>query len=145
MPRDVLALLKFAATHGFLTDALIGAIDSQQSRNDDADAILADYYTRAFGPAASQVAIKQLGTNGGGFFNANSAHPFENPNAVTNFVQIVLIFAMAFFPGMMFWSAGMYKDSAILLCIVVSIDNVISLPSTGCVTILSLFPARGTP
>jgi K+-transporting ATPase ATPase A chain len=44
------------------------------------------------GPVASQEAIKQLGTNGGGFFNANSAHPYENPKPVTNFVQMVLIF-----------------------------------------------------
>ncbi len=45
----------------------------------------------ALGPAASQVAIKQLGTNGGGFFNANSAHPFENPTALSNFVELVSI------------------------------------------------------
>src|SRR5207245_1160019 len=44
------------------------------------------------GPVASQEAIKQLGTNGGGFFNANAAHPFENPNAVTNFFSMFLIF-----------------------------------------------------
>jgi K+-transporting ATPase ATPase A chain len=50
--------------------------------------------TIALGPVASQVAIKMLGTNGGGFFNANAAHPFENPNALTNFVQIVSIFAL---------------------------------------------------
>jgi K+-transporting ATPase ATPase A chain len=48
----------------------------------------------AVGPVASQEVIKMLGTNGGGFFNANSAHPFENPNALTNFVQIVLIFSL---------------------------------------------------
>jgi K+-transporting ATPase ATPase A chain len=48
----------------------------------------------AIGPVASQEAIKMLGTNGGGFFNANSAHPFENPNALTNFVQLVLIFSL---------------------------------------------------
>lgn len=42
----------------------------------------------ALGPAASQISIKQLGTNGGGFFNANSAHPFENPNAISNFVEM---------------------------------------------------------
>ena len=48
----------------------------------------------AQGPVASQEVIKMLGTNGGGFFNANSAHPFENPNAITNFVQIVLIFSL---------------------------------------------------
>jgi K+-transporting ATPase ATPase A chain len=46
----------------------------------------------AMGPVASQEAIKQLGTNGGGFFNANSAHPFESPNAFTNFLSLFLIF-----------------------------------------------------
>ncbi|MDF7774078.1 potassium-transporting ATPase subunit KdpA [Sphingomonas sp. AOB5] len=48
--------------------------------------------TILLGPVASQEAIKMLGTNGGGIFNANSAHPFENPSAVTNFVQMVSIF-----------------------------------------------------
>ena len=48
----------------------------------------------AQGPVASQEVIKMLGTNGGGFFNANSAHPFENPNAVTNFVEMMLIFSI---------------------------------------------------
>ena len=46
------------------------------------------------GPVASQIAIKMLGTNGGGFFNANAAHPFENPTALSNFVQIISIFAL---------------------------------------------------
>jgi K+-transporting ATPase ATPase A chain len=46
----------------------------------------------AMGPVASQEAIKQLGTNGGGFFNANSSHPFESPNAITNFFSMFLIF-----------------------------------------------------
>src|SRR5246127_769404 len=50
--------------------------------------------TIAVGPVASQVAIKMLGTNGGGFFNANAAHPFENPTALSNFVQIISIFAI---------------------------------------------------
>ena len=50
--------------------------------------------TIAQGPVASQEVIKMLGTNGGGFFNANSSHPFENPNALTNFVQVVLIFSL---------------------------------------------------
>src|SRR5262249_20920567 len=48
----------------------------------------------AMGPVASQEAIKELGTNGGGFFNANSAHPFENPTPLTNFFELVLIFAI---------------------------------------------------
>ena len=50
--------------------------------------------TIALGPVASQVAIKMLGTNGGGFFNANAAHPFENPTALSNFMQMVSIFAL---------------------------------------------------
>ncbi len=48
----------------------------------------------ALGPVASQLAIKMLGTNGGGFFNANSAHPFENPDAISNLIQMVAIFAI---------------------------------------------------
>ena len=48
--------------------------------------------TLAMGPVASQEAIKLIGTNGGGFFNANSAHPYENPNALTNFLQMLAIF-----------------------------------------------------
>ncbi|HMI49250.1 MAG TPA: potassium-transporting ATPase subunit KdpA, partial [Gemmatimonadaceae bacterium] len=50
--------------------------------------------TLAMGPVASQEAIKQLGTNGGGFFNANSAHPFENPTPWTNFLQMIAIFVI---------------------------------------------------
>jgi K+-transporting ATPase ATPase A chain len=48
----------------------------------------------ALGPVASQLAIKMLGTNGGGFFNANSAHPFENPSAISNFIQMLSIFVL---------------------------------------------------
>lgn len=52
--------------------------------------------TLAIGPVASQEAIKMLGTNGGGFFNANSAHPFENPTQLTNLVQMLSIFVIGF-------------------------------------------------
>jgi K+-transporting ATPase ATPase A chain len=48
----------------------------------------------ARGPVASQVAIKMLSSDGGGFFNGNSAHPFENPTAATNLVEMVLIFVI---------------------------------------------------
>jgi K+-transporting ATPase ATPase A chain len=48
----------------------------------------------AQGPVASQEVIKMLGTNGGGFFNANSAHPYENPSALTDFIQLILIFSI---------------------------------------------------
>ncbi|MBP0623781.1 potassium-transporting ATPase subunit KdpA [Cupriavidus consociatus] len=51
-----------------------------------------DKQTLAMGPVASQEAIKMLGTNGGGFFNANSAHPFENPNALANLIEMLAIF-----------------------------------------------------
>jgi len=57
--------------------------------------------TIPMGPAASQIAIKMLGTNGGGFFNANAAHPFENPTALANFLQILSIFAIP--AGLVWW------------------------------------------
>jgi K+-transporting ATPase ATPase A chain len=57
----------------------------------DADGKLITEQTLALGPAASQVAIKQLGTNGGGFFGVNSAHPFENPTPLSNFLELLAI------------------------------------------------------
>jgi K+-transporting ATPase ATPase A chain len=58
--------------------------------------------TIAMGPVASQLAIKMLGTNGGGFFNVNSAHPFENPNAWTNLISIWAILALSFAMPLLF-------------------------------------------
>ena len=63
----------------------------------------------AQGPVASQEVIKELGTNGGGFFNANSAHPFENPTPSTNFLQLVLIFAI---PSGLTYTLGRMTRSA---------------------------------
>jgi len=60
------------------------------------------------GPAASQIAIKQLGTNGGGFFNVNSAHPFENSTPFSNFVEMYAILAISF--GLAFTYGHMVKD-----------------------------------
>ncbi len=62
-----------------------------------------DHQTIAMGPVASQEAIKMLGTNGGGFFNANSAHPYENPTPLTNFVQMLSIFLI---PGGLCFAFG---------------------------------------
>jgi len=62
---------------------------------DAATTIEGGIQTIAQGPVASQEIIKQFGTNGGGFFNANSAHPFENPTPLTNFVQMLCIFAIS--------------------------------------------------
>jgi K+-transporting ATPase ATPase A chain len=60
------------------------------------------------GPAASQIAIKQLGTNGGGFFNTNSAHPLENPTAFSNFLQVLAILLI---PASLCWTFGeMIRD-----------------------------------
>jgi K+-transporting ATPase ATPase A chain len=59
--------------------------------------------TLPMGPAASQIAIKQLGTNGGGFFNANSAHPFENPTPFSNFIEMLAIFLI---PGGLCYTFG---------------------------------------
>ena len=59
-----------------------------------ADTLEGAKQTLVVGPVASQLAIKMLGTNGGGFFNANSAHPFENPTALVNFIQMLSIFVL---------------------------------------------------
>jgi K+-transporting ATPase ATPase A chain len=59
--------------------------------------------TLPMGPAASQIAIKQLGTNGGGFFNANSAHPYENPTPLANFLEMLAIFLI---PGGLCYTFG---------------------------------------
>ena len=70
--------------------------DGQPLKDDKGSPITVDAKTDqqiiAMGPVASQEAIKMLGTNGGGFFNANSAHPYENPTALTNFLQMISIF-----------------------------------------------------
>jgi K+-transporting ATPase ATPase A chain len=69
--------------------------DGQPLKDDKGNAVTekvtATEQTIPLGPVASQIAIKQLGTNGGGFFNVNSAHPFENPNPFTNFLEALAI------------------------------------------------------
>src|ERR1041384_4109489 len=69
----------------------------------DATTLEGGKQTIALGPVASQEAIKQLGTNGGGFFNANAAHPFENPNAIANFINI---FAMLMVTSALVYTFG---------------------------------------
>ncbi|MFO1340901.1 MAG: potassium-transporting ATPase subunit KdpA [Burkholderiaceae bacterium] len=75
----------------------VGA-DGQPVKDDQGRPVMVDKtgstQTLAMGPVASQLAIKMLGTNGGGFFNANSAHPFENPTPLSNFLQMLSIFAI---------------------------------------------------
>ncbi len=70
--------------------------DGQPLKDEKGNPVMEDMtvatQTLAMGPVASQEAIKMIGTNGGGFFNANSAHPYENPTALSNFLQMVAIF-----------------------------------------------------
>ncbi len=83
-----------------LSDTFVAQHDKKDTEGDvlkDAEGnnvkedVTIDSQTIAQGPVASQVAIKMLGTNGGGFFNANAAHPFENPTPLSNFLQMLLI------------------------------------------------------
>lgn len=72
--------------------SLLQPINYQQKKLDSSiETIQQNEQVIPMGPAASQIAIKQLGTNGGGFFNANSAHPFENPTPVSNFLEMLAI------------------------------------------------------
>lgn len=73
-----------------------GVIQNFQSHDQIARTVTGAEQTITGGPVASQEAIKELGTNGGGFYNANSAHPFENPTSWTNWVEIFLLSAIAF-------------------------------------------------
>jgi K+-transporting ATPase ATPase A chain len=88
----------------YQTVPLVEAVEYDKPKVDDAgqpvkdaqgnpvtEKVLQKEQTIAVGPAASQVAIKQLGTNGGGFFNVNSAHPLENPTPVSNFLEVLAI------------------------------------------------------
>lgn len=75
----------------------------------DADGKAVTDQILAVGPAASQIAIKQLGTNGGGFFNVNSSHPFENPTPLSNFVEV---FSILVIPAALCYTFGkMVKDT----------------------------------
>ena len=83
------ALISQGMLQNFRLYSTVNAIDQT-----GATAAQAIQQTIAQGPVASQIAIKMLGTNGGGFFNANAAHPFENPTPLSNFLQILSIFAI---------------------------------------------------
>jgi K+-transporting ATPase ATPase A chain len=73
-----------------------GAIQNFHLHDQVANTLAGGHQTITGGPVASQEAIKELGTNGGGFFNANSAHPFENPTAWTNWIEIFLLLVISF-------------------------------------------------
>ncbi len=106
--------------------------DGQPSKDAKGDPVMedakTDKQTLAMGPVASQEAIKMLGTNGGGFFNANSAHPYENPTAATNFAQMLSIFlipaALVFMFGRMVgdprqgWAVLTAMTAIFVICVI---------------------------
>ena len=86
--------------------------------------------TIALGPVASQIAIKMLGTNGGGFFNANAAHPFENPTALSNFIQMLCIFVIpAAFTYMFGLMSNAKKHGWLIFGVMLSLFIVVTIGS----------------
>jgi K+-transporting ATPase ATPase A chain len=86
----ILLPISFVAALVLVSQGVIQTLDGSQALH----TIAGGSQTLALGPVASQEAIKELGTNGGGFFNVNSAYPFENPSGLTNFLELLLILAI---------------------------------------------------
>jgi K+-transporting ATPase ATPase A chain len=95
--------------------------------------------TIAMGPVASQEAIKMLGTNGGGFFNVNSAHPFENPNAFTNYYEMLLVLSI---PAALVWMYGRMVGSRRQA---IAIFSTMFVMFIGGVTVAYAAEAHGSP
>jgi potassium-transporting ATPase potassium-binding subunit len=89
-PYETATLLNPITVQQPVTDAAGNAVKDEKG-NPETKPVKVDTQTIALGPAASQIAIKQLGTNGGGFFNVNSAHPYENPTPLSNFLELLAI------------------------------------------------------
>lgn len=96
----------------------------------DASGDLVTQQTIAVGPAASQIAIKQLGTNGGGFFGINSAHPFENPNSISNFIEMLAILLIPAALCITFgWMIGEPRQGRMLLIVMTVLFILLLVPS----------------
>ncbi|MDT5077290.1 MAG: potassium-transporting ATPase potassium-binding subunit [Mycobacterium sp.] len=117
-----------------------GAIQNFHLHDQIVNTLAGAQQTITGGPVASQEAIKELGTNGGGFFNANSAHPFENPTAWTNWIEIFLLLVISFSLPRTF---GRMVDSKKQGYAIVAVMGTIALIS---VTLMSVFQlqAHGT-
>ena len=89
-PYETATLVNPITVQEPVTDAAGNAVKDEKG-NPETKPVKVDTQTIPLGPAASQIAIKQLGTNGGGFFNVNSAHPFENPTPLSNFLEVLAI------------------------------------------------------
>src|SRR5450631_1524274 len=101
-PYETATLLNPITVQQPVTDAAGNAVKDEKG-NPETKPVKVDTQTIPLGPAASQIAIKQLGTNGGGFFNVNSAHPFENPTPLSDFLELL---ALLLIPAALCYSFG---------------------------------------
>ncbi|MCE9623022.1 MAG: potassium-transporting ATPase subunit KdpA [Actinomycetia bacterium] len=117
----ILLPLSFVMALGLITQGVIQNLHGPTSAK-PVDAVATQQVTQEIpgGPVASQVAIKQLGSNGGGFFNANSAHPFENPNGISNFIEIWAILAIPLALAVSYgYLVGSRRQARVLLAVMV--------------------------
>ena len=108
-PYDTAQLTEKQTIQVAKTDAQGNAVNDAKGNPVMVDQVV-DTQSIVQGPMASQVAIKMLGTNGGGYTNANAAHPFENPTPLSNFLQMLAIFAIP--TGLTWWFGRMVKNQA---------------------------------
>jgi K+-transporting ATPase ATPase A chain len=131
MTRATLYILLPIAFVGALVLVSQGVIQTFAS-SIDVHTLAGGTQTIPLGPVASQEAIKELGTNGGGFFNANSAHPFENPTSISNWVEMLLILIIPFALTNTFGRmAGNARQGWALLAVMVFVLSVGSLVAVG--------------
>ncbi|MFF3855364.1 potassium-transporting ATPase subunit KdpA [Micromonospora sp. NPDC002575] len=140
LTRITLRVLLPVAVLGALA-LMLGGVVQNLSAGTDVTTLTGGTQTLTGGPVASQEAIKELGTNGGGFFNANSAHPFENPTAWTNWLQVFLILVIPFsLPRVFGRMVGQHRQGhaiaavmAILAAASVALTNAFELAGHGTV------------
>ncbi|MFI2665168.1 potassium-transporting ATPase subunit KdpA [Micromonospora carbonacea] len=140
LTRIVLRVLLPVAVLGALV-LMLGGVVQNLSAGTDVTTLTGGTQTLTGGPVASQEVIKELGTNGGGFYNANSAHPFENPTAWTNWLEIFLLLVIPFsLPRVFGRMVGQHRQGyaiaavmAVLAVASVALTNVFELAGHGTV------------
>ena len=127
--RGTLRILLPISVLGAIVLIAGGAIQNFHLHDQVVNTLAGSQQTITGGPVASQEAIKELGTNGGGFYNANSAHPFENPTAWTNWIEIFLLLVVSFSLPRTFGRMVGSKRQGYAIAAVMSVIAVISLGS----------------